>query len=188
VADEAEKSKPLTLKQRQFVDAYVGQARGNATEAARIAGYSDPEQSGWQNKKKVDISAAIEAELKLRTLGADEVLERLTQHAQGTLRHFVYLSGDNVTVDLGTEDALAHLHLLKKIKTKRKTGGKEDDRWEEIETEIELHDPQAALVHLGRYHKLFTDRQEIGGTNGGPILITAIEAVRPAPRPDGDSS
>ncbi|MCA9644748.1 MAG: terminase small subunit [Myxococcales bacterium] len=30
----------LTQKQRLFVEAYVGPAKGNATEAARIAGYS----------------------------------------------------------------------------------------------------------------------------------------------------
>ncbi len=30
----------LTLKQRRFVDAYMGEANGNATEAARMAGYS----------------------------------------------------------------------------------------------------------------------------------------------------
>lgn len=31
--------KPLTEKQRRFVDAFMGAAKGNATEAARIAGY-----------------------------------------------------------------------------------------------------------------------------------------------------
>jgi phage terminase small subunit len=30
----------LTEKQRRFVEAYMGQAKGNATEAARLAGYS----------------------------------------------------------------------------------------------------------------------------------------------------
>lgn len=32
-------TKALTPKQKRFVDAYMGEARGNATEAARIAGY-----------------------------------------------------------------------------------------------------------------------------------------------------
>jgi phage terminase small subunit len=30
----------LTLKQRRFVEAYCGEAAGNATQAAKLAGYS----------------------------------------------------------------------------------------------------------------------------------------------------
>ncbi len=33
----------LTEKQRRFVEAYTGPAMGNATEAARMAGYADPD-------------------------------------------------------------------------------------------------------------------------------------------------
>lgn len=177
----------MTGKQQLFVTHYIGDARGNAAEAARLAGYADPKGDGYRTKNNAEVQAAIQAALQERTLSGDEVLERLTQHANGTMQHFIYVSGDTVTLDLGTPAAIANLHLLKKVKTKRRTGGKEEDRWEEIETEIELHDPQAALVHLGRFHKLFTDRQEVTGQNGGPILITSIKAVEPtAPRSDGD--
>jgi phage terminase small subunit len=54
----------LTEKQRRFVEAYMGQARGNATEAARLAGYkgSDPTlgQVGNENLKKPEIIKAIQ--------------------------------------------------------------------------------------------------------------------------------
>lgn len=33
-------ARTLTEKERRFVDAYLGEARGNGTEAARLAGYS----------------------------------------------------------------------------------------------------------------------------------------------------
>lgn len=164
----------LTPKQKAFADFYCGQSRGNATDAARRAGYADPEVSGWQNKQKVAVSGEITRILQSRTLGGEEVLERLTQHANGTLSHFIYTSGDVATLDLSTEDAQANLHLLKKVKTKRRTGGKDDEKWEEIETEIELHDPQAALVHLGRFHKLFTDKQDITSA-GQPIILSDEE-------------
>jgi len=36
-------SDKLTLKQQLFVEAYLGEAKGNATEAARIAGYKGNE-------------------------------------------------------------------------------------------------------------------------------------------------
>jgi len=65
---ELEPSK-LTDKEKLFVKAYVGEARLNASRAARIAGYKDPEQSGWINKRKVEIRAAIDAELEKMASG-----------------------------------------------------------------------------------------------------------------------
>lgn len=54
----------LTEKQRKFVEAYMGKANGNATEAARIAGYSGSESvlavTGFENLRKPNIAAAIE--------------------------------------------------------------------------------------------------------------------------------
>jgi phage terminase small subunit len=161
----------LTLKQRDFVEAYIGAARGNASEAARIAGYKAPGQQGYENLKKPEIRAEIEAQLSLRTLSANEVLAGLTEHSKASLKPFLYMQGDVAVIDLSTEEAESKLHLLKKVKTKRRSGGKPEDRWEEVETEIELHDPQSALVQLGRYHKLFTDKAELTGKDGEAIKV-----------------
>lgn len=51
------------------------------------------------------------------------------------------------------------LHLVKKLKQPEKGG-----------VELELHDPQTALVHLGRHHKLFTDKMEHTGKDGEPLF------------------
>ena len=51
----------LTYKQRLFVSAYLGEANGNATEAARIAGYADPGIRGHELVKNSKIRAAIDA-------------------------------------------------------------------------------------------------------------------------------
>ena len=51
----------LTEKQRKFVEAYVGEAKGNATKAARLAGYSAPRTSGKENTAKHHILEAVEA-------------------------------------------------------------------------------------------------------------------------------
>ena len=51
--------KGLTPKQRAFVKAYRGQAKGNATEAARLAGYKHPRQMGSENLTKPDIQQAL---------------------------------------------------------------------------------------------------------------------------------
>lgn len=50
----------LTLKQEAFVAAYIGEANGNATEAARIAGYKLPHPQGAENLQKPTIAARIE--------------------------------------------------------------------------------------------------------------------------------
>ena len=48
-----EKKKKLTAKQSTFIDAYLGEAKMNAAQAARIAGYKHPETQGAENLRKL---------------------------------------------------------------------------------------------------------------------------------------
>lgn len=72
----------LTEKQKRFVDFYI--ETGNATEAARKAGYAlkAAYATGAENLRKPQIKAAIDARLKeledSRIAKADEVLKFLT--------------------------------------------------------------------------------------------------------------
>lgn len=54
----------LTEKQRRFVEAYMGEACGNATQAARIAGYKGNDKTlsvvGTENLGKPSVAAAIQ--------------------------------------------------------------------------------------------------------------------------------
>ncbi len=76
----------LTEKQQRFVDYYI-ETKGNATEAARRAGYKKPNPQGSENLAKPSIKAAIDArlaELKSeRTADATEVLEYMTSVLRG---------------------------------------------------------------------------------------------------------
>lgn len=78
----------LTEKQQRFVDYYI-ETQGNATEAARKAGYAQKAAyaTGAENLKKPQIKAAIDArltELKSeRTADATEVLEYMTSVLRG---------------------------------------------------------------------------------------------------------
>jgi hypothetical protein len=58
----------LTEKQRRFVEAYMGEAAGNATEAARLAGYKGNAHTlanvGAENLRKPEITAAVERRVK----------------------------------------------------------------------------------------------------------------------------
>lgn len=165
----------LTTKQKMFVDAYVGEARGNATKAASIAGYAIPKQQGSENLAKPVIAEAIRQILAERTLTAHQVLDRLTEQANATLEPFLVAYGpDEFAIDLSTPQAKANIHLLKSVKKKTKSGGSGERAWKETEIEITLHDPQAADVHLGRYHKLFTDKADITSA-GQPITLSDEE-------------
>ena len=109
----------------------------------------------------VSIRAEIDARLAEMGMGANEVLARLASHARGSLDPFLQVSGENAWIDLTTDEAKVNLHLIKEMETERRRYGKDDDMVEEFKVKIKLHDPQAALVQLGRHHKLFTDKVEV---------------------------
>lgn len=75
----------LTEKQKRFVDYYI--ETGNQTEAARRAGYKQPQTQGAQTLGKLSVKAAIDARLKeledKRIAKADEVLQFLTSTLRG---------------------------------------------------------------------------------------------------------
>jgi len=76
----------LTTKQALFVEAYCGVARGNASEAARIAGYAEKSCAmiGSTNLRKPKIAAAIDARMSEveSALSADEILTELSYLAR----------------------------------------------------------------------------------------------------------
>lgn len=114
-----------------FAVAYVGPARFNATAAARIAGYKDPAQSGWELKKNLDVRARIDELLAESTLTAKEVLRELTEMALAPTSHYQQIT----QVDEDTGEVLS-VRQDYSAKTK-------------------------ALELLGKHHRLFVDKQEV---------------------------
>ena len=148
----------LTPKQARFIEEYFLNNM-NASAAALKAGYKT-RQSGAENLSNPVISEEIDRRLKAMHLGKTEVISRLSQHAAGTLAYFMNEAGE---IDLTTPDAKEHFHLLKKVKrTAHKDGS--------VTIEIEVHDPQAALVHVGKYHKLFVEQVEHSGAADKPPI------------------
>lgn len=78
----------MTPKQKAFADYYI--ECGNATEAARKAGYKQPHVQGSQNLEKLSVSTYIEERLKQiesdRIATADEVLRYLTSVMRGEIK------------------------------------------------------------------------------------------------------
>lgn len=100
----------LTEKQRRFVDYYV--ETGNASEAARRAGYAEKAayRTGSENLRKPQVKAAINARLKeledKRIAKADEVMQFLTSTLRGEIKE------ERIVVE-GTGDGRSDARIIK---------------------------------------------------------------------------
>lgn len=144
----------LTDKQEVFVAEYL--KCWNAAEAARRAGYSErhARHIGYQNLTKPHVAEAIEQRKQELLMSAEETLIRLTEQARAEYSEYIT---DEGTVDLTKLVDAGKAHLIKGIKNTKH--GKN----------IEFYDSQSALSLIGKYHKLFSDRIEHTGADGGAI-------------------
>jgi phage terminase small subunit len=151
----------LTLKQKLFAEAYVTNG-GNGVRAAMVAGYNSTNYNvmasiASENLRKPEVRAYIDHLTRDLSMGASEVLYRLTEIAHGDMREFIGKS---------YRELKAHNqgHLIKKIETRVEVVKEDDDdekpRLVEV-TKIELYSKADALQLLGRYHKLFVDRVQV---------------------------
>lgn len=155
----------LTAKQQAFVTEYL--ACWNASEAARRAGYSEASArvTGHRLLTDANISEEIQRRVSEKAMTADEVLIRLAEQARGTMDDFL-TARDGIKkpyIDFEKARNAGKIGLVKKFKY-----GKDG------EIEFELYDAQAALVQLGKVHKLFTDRQEVNGAISMPDVVVYI--------------
>ncbi len=140
-----------TTKQKAWLEHYF--KCWNATEAARLAGYKWPNSRGPENitALKTEINARLDA----MAMPANEVLARLGKHAAITFDDFVHVielddtGRSTVIMSLIKAQERGVLDCIKKL-TYHKDGG----------CTLELHDSQAALMHLDKVH---------GGKDGAAI-------------------
>lgn len=121
------KPRGLTEKQKRFVDFYI--ETGNATEAARRAGYSE-KTAPWiaqQNLQKLTIQNAVADRMKIieskRVASATEVLQYLTAVMRGEVQEEVlvtegcgvgYTETKAVKKEISQRDRLKAAELLMK--------------------------------------------------------------------------
>lgn len=180
----------LSKQQRDFIAAYM--EIGNASEAARRSGYKGkrPDQAGYDYLRKAEIIAEIEARTAL-IMPRHEVIQRLAARARSSIADALRLpfigpmpegqppqTIDSWALDLIAAQQTGAIHQIKKIKA---------GKWG---PEIEMYDPLPALELLGKHHKLFVDKVEHSGPNGGPILLTPVDyrAGLDALKPDDDAA
>ena len=114
------KREKLTERQARFVDYYI--QTGNASEAARRAGYSvkTAYSIGEENLRKPEIRRALERRLKelesQRIAETKEVLEHLTSVLRGELtEEIVTPSGKKISTAIRETDKLRAAEMLLKV-------------------------------------------------------------------------
>lgn len=161
-------TRKITRRQSRFVDAYL--ATWSQVEAARLAGYSFPENQAWRIIRNPAVVEEIKTRMSAMAMQGDEVLLRLRQ--MGSVKpadFFIFemvqdkdTNGNpiydqqgepikrSVMSGIDWEFLQKHSHLVKKISYSRK----------DIPI-IEFHDPQKALELIGKHLKLFTDQVDV---------------------------
>lgn len=164
----------LSEKHRIVADEYLRCFNRRQAYRAAYPDTSDAVASSnsWRLWQNPEMQEYISKRLTETAMSPDEVLMRLAEHARSDMGNFVNLKGE---LDLSAIAEPQKSRLIKKLTQKRtlRTSVKGDDI-EETVTSIELYDAQAALVHLGKYYKLFTDKQEITGADGKDLIPIAV--------------
>lgn len=155
----------LTAKQALFVQEYLIDL--NATAAAERAGYSrkTAAQTGFENLRKPEISAAVQAAMQERArstgITQERVLNELARVAFGDKRKLMKWGPSGVSLvdseSLADDDAA---QVSEVSETTSATGGS---------LKLKTHDKVKALELLGRHLGIFTDKTELTGAGGGPI-------------------
>lgn len=105
---------------------------------------------------------------------ATEVLQRLGAQARADLGEFITDHGEIDLVAMRKRQATG---LIKKFKRTVRSGVSPNGaEWSEEYVEVDLHDAQAALVHLGRHHGLF-DKGPTGAEDD-PVHVKVIEGPK----------
>lgn len=166
----------LPAKQQMFIKEYLIDL--NATQAAIRAGYSKKTagQIGDEILKKPEIARAIQKAMDERSkrteITADAVLQELAKLGFSNIKN-VY---DEETGELSHVCALDD-NVTAAITEVRETTRRDKDGNTTSEKTYKIADKKTALELLGKHLKLFTDRAEITGANGVPLVPDTIKII-----------
>ena len=167
----------LTPRTNLFINHWL--VTGNGTESARLAGFPGDDNCLAACASRLLRSAKVQSEIR-RLLGKhiaspEEVIVGLTNHARGDLAEVLEPDG---SFNLQEAKRRGVSKLLKKLKVKTRYEKDADGNVVPIvEQEFELHDAQAAMVHLGRVHKLFVDRVEVKDETVEPDSLSPLKLL-----------
>jgi len=170
----------LNVRQRLFLVHYLGESAGNATAAARRAGYRKPRQAGSRLLSNVAIQERLEGHLSRLECGIQQVLQRLSTIATADIGDFIALErrGQGWRIDLGRARARGLTQAIRRVEP-----GPDGPQ-------IELHDALKALELLCRFYGLWRRperrlaqqrldliRQQLGQPDGSAVDWPAVVAA-----------
>ena len=137
--------RPLSYRQRLFVEFYLGESSGSAVDAVRRAGYRWPTKLGARLVEKREVKAAIDARVATAAMAANEVLARVAEVASSDLLDFIDVDPNGgCKVNMKLVKRLGLGHLIKRLRINK-------DGTQNIELEARL----PALVKLGEHYNLW---------------------------------
>ena len=148
----SEQPSKLNPRYLDFIGAYLGACRWNATKAAKAAGYSEKTaySQGQRLLKVAEIRAEIDRRLSEEAMSAPEVLSRLREQATVDLGPYTDAEG---SIDLEALKRAGLTHLIREISFNA-AGCRI----------VKFHDAQKALELLAKHHKLLTEKHEHSGS------------------------
>jgi len=169
----------LNAKQRAFVAQYL--IDKNGAQAAIRAGYSEKTARTIASEllAKPDIKDAVEKGLKRIEDRANVTAERIRQEL-ATLGYANLLDYVELRVS-GGKQAL-YLKPLAELPPGASAAISELIQEKDGRIRVKLHSKTHALELLGRHKKMFTDKHELTGPNGGPIAIDDYTGLSDAQR------
>lgn len=81
--------KELAERRKLFVDFYLGDARGNGTKAAKMAGYEFPAEEAYRLLRNAQVRARIDERLATVAMSANEILAELSDIGRSGWKDFV---------------------------------------------------------------------------------------------------
>lgn len=149
----------LTRRQARFCEEYIIDL--NATQAAIRAGMTNAGSLIQLPQVRKRIQQLMDKRSKRTAITADKVLEELARVAFVDIREYYDDEGNLLPIKELSKDAAAAL-----------SGAKSKRAGEVFETvEIKMNDKLRGLEMLGKHLKLFSDRVEHTGADGGPIEV-----------------
>ncbi len=168
----------LTPKQKRFAEEYLVDL--NATQAAIRAGYSakaaKPQGARLLTYANLvrEIAKGVQRRSARTEVTADRVVEELAKLAFSDIEDYLQIRGDGtIRLDFSAipEGATA---AISEIVQDVYMDGKGEDAEPVKKTKFKLHDKLGALNLLGKHLKMFIERHEHSGPDGGPIEYAGI--------------
>ena len=109
--------RPLSYRQRLFVEFYLGESSESAVDAVRRAGYRWPTKLGARLVEKREVKAAIDARVATAAMAANEVLARVAEVASSDLLDFIDVDPNGgCKVNMKLVKRLGLGHLIKRLR------------------------------------------------------------------------